>query len=94
MAHIADKMQGDPLPTPSNHRTQLGPTAQTFSHLSSGGLHNANSAANRTSQSQTPAHREPFASLNTNTLNRPGASGFGMSAGMKIGKQSGTSSFL
>ena len=86
--HITDRFQGNPMPTPSNHRTQLGPVASNSSHLGAGGFRNTASTASRGLQSQTPTHQQPFASLNANTLSRPSMSGYGLSAGLKVGKQS------
>ena len=89
--HTTDIFQGNPMPTPSNHRTQLGPVASNSSRLGAGGFRNTASTANRGLQSQTPAHQQPFASLNANTLSRPSMSGYGLSAGLKVGKQSSQS---
>ena len=86
--HTTNTSQGNPMPTPSNHRTQLGPVASNSSRLGAGGLRNTTSTANRGLQSQTPAHQQSFASLNANTLSRPSMSGYGLSAGLKVGKQS------
>lgn len=86
--HATDIFQGNPMPTPSNHRTQLGPVASNSSRVGAGGFRNTASTANRGLQSQNPAHSQPFASLNANTLSRPSMSGYGLSAGLKVGKQS------
>ncbi|KAL2050132.1 hypothetical protein ABVK25_009635 [Lepraria finkii] len=77
----------NPIPTHSNHRTQLGPTSQTSSRLGTGGCRNSASLLSKTAPSQTPSYRQPFAGLHTNTINKPSVSGHGMSAGMKIGRQ-------
>ena len=79
------------MPTPSNHRTQLGPVASNSSRMGSGGYRNTASTANSGLQSQTPAHQQSFAGLNANTLSRPSMSGYGLSAGLKVGKQSSLS---
>lgn len=36
---------------------------------------------------QTPSQRQPLANLGSNTMNRSSISGYGMSAGMKVGRQ-------
>lgn len=36
---------------------------------------------------QTPSQRQPFANVGNSSLNRSGVSGYGMSAGMKVGRQ-------
>jgi hypothetical protein len=84
---LAKVCLANPIPTPSNHRTQLGPMAQISSRLGTGGYRNSASLLSKAGPSQTPSHRQPFTSLDSNTLNRPSVSGYGMSAGMKIGKQ-------
>lgn len=88
-----DKHQGNSKPTPSNHRTQLGPVASNSSRLGAGGFRNAASTAARGLQSQTPAHQQSFAGLNANTLSRPSMSGYGLSAGLKVGRQTSWSLF-
>lgn len=79
----------NPMPTPSNHRTQLGPTAQSVSRLGTGGYRNPN-PLNRDLQNHTPGQRQTLAGLNLNSVNRNGLSGYGMSAGMKVGRQQGS----
>ena len=86
--HTTDRFQGNSMPTPSNHRTQLGPAVSNSSRLGAGGFRNTTSTTNRGLQNQTPAHQQPLASLNANTLSRPSMSGYGLSAGLKVGKQS------
>ena len=86
--HTTDRSEGNPMPTPSNHRTQLGPVASNSSRLGTGGFRNTAGTANRGLQSQTPAHQPSFAGVNANTLSRPSMSGYGLSAGLKVGKQS------
>ena len=86
--HTTDRSEGNPMPTPSNHRTQLGPVASNSSRLGTGGFRNTAGTANRGLQSQTPAHQPSFAGINANTLSRPSMSGYGLSAGLKMGKQS------
>jgi len=41
------------------------------------------------SQNQTPSQRQPFGNISGNSINRPSMSGYGMSAGMKVGRQQG-----
>lgn len=77
------------MPTPSNHRTQLGPVAQPVGRLGSGSLRNHANMMNRSPKGHTPAQRQPFGNLSTNSVNRPGVSGYGMSAGMKVSQQQG-----
>ena len=77
------------MPTPSNHRTQLGPTAQPNNRLGAGGYRHPANAMNEALQNHTPGQRQPFAGLNMNSVSRNGLSGYGMSAGMKIGRQQG-----
>ena len=86
--HTTDRSEGNPMPTPSNHRTQLGPVASNSSRLGTGEFRNTASTANRGLHSQTPAHQQSFTGLNANTLSRPSMSGYGLSAGLKVGKQS------
>lgn len=81
----------NPIPTHSNHRTQLGPTSQISSRLGTGGYRNSANLLSKTAPSQAPSYRQPFAGLHTNTINRPSVSGHGMSAGMKIGRQASKS---
>lgn len=45
-----------------------------------GGVHN-----------QTPSQRHPLGAVNVNSVGRSAMSGYGMSAGMKVGRQQGTS---
>ena len=77
------------MPTPSNHRTQLGPTGQSASRLGTGGYRHPANMMNRDLQNHTPGQRQALASLNINSANRNGLSGYGMSAGMKVGRQQG-----
>ena len=79
----------NPMPTPSNHRTQLGPTAQSASRSRTGGHRHPSNVINRDLQSHTPGQRQSLASMNMNSVDRNGLSGYGMSAGMKVGRQQG-----
>ena len=80
---------GNPMPTPSNHRTQLGATTQSASRLGAGGYRNPVNMIHRDLQHHTPAPRQSFGGLSTNNAYKNGLSGYGMSAGMKIGRQQG-----
>ena len=42
------------------------------------------------SQNQTPSQRQPFGPISGNSVNRPNVSGYGMSAGLKVGRQQGS----
>ena len=77
------------MPTPSNHRTQLGPTAQSVSRMGTGSYRHATNVMNRDFQHHTPGQRQSLANVNMNSVNRNGLSGYGMSAGMKVGRQQG-----
>ena len=80
----AKSFPANAMATPSNHRTQLGPVVQSSSH--SNGRSSANMAS-RNSQNHVPAQRQPFASKSGNPMERHGMNGYGMSAGMKVGRQ-------
>lgn len=88
-ADAANTSLENPMPTPSNHRTQLGPTAQSASRLGTGINRHPATMMNRDLPNPTPGQRHSLASLNMNSVNRNGLSGYGMSAGMKIGRQQG-----
>ena len=85
---------GSTILTPSNHRTQLGPAAQSSSLSGFGNSRQSTAALNRGSQSQTTAQRQPFASISGNGLQRSGAGGYGMSAGVKVGRQQTGQAYL
>ena len=77
------------MPPPSTqHCARLGPVSNSSSRLGVDG-HRATNAFMGGSQAQTPSHRQPFATLNSNNVNRSGVSGYGMSAGVKVGRQQG-----
>ncbi|KAF6236070.1 hypothetical protein HO173_005698 [Letharia columbiana] len=80
----------NPMPTPSNHRTQLGPTTQSASRLGTLGYRHDANMFNKDLQNHTAGQRQSLASLNMNSVNRNGLSGYGMSAGMKVGRQQGS----
>ena len=88
-AHGVNRSLANPMPTPSNHRTQLGPTGQSASRLGTGGHRYTTNVINRDFQNHTPAQRQSLGNLNMNSMNRNNLSGYGMSAGMKVGRQQG-----
>lgn len=75
--------------TPSLHRTRLGQPMQTVTQQGISGVRNLGALATGTSQTQTPAQRRPLGGLNGNSSSRTGVSGYGMSAGLKVGRQQG-----
>ena len=77
------------MPTPSNHRTQLGLATQSASRLEAGVYRNPVNMINRDLQHHTPAPRQTLGGLSTDNVYRNGLSGYGMSAGMKVGRQQG-----
>ena len=85
----AYSLLANPMHTPSNHRTQLGPAAQSASRLGTGGYRHPASGVTRDLQSHTPGQMQSIPSLNMNSVNRNGLSGYGMSAGIKVGRQHG-----
>jgi len=89
-ASIANGTAANLAQTPS-HRTQLGPAAQSSMRLGSAANRNLPNILNRNSQSQTPGHRQSFPGITVNSAVRPSVSGYGMSAGMKVGRQQGES---
>ena len=88
-AHGVKRNLVNPMPTPSNHRTQLGPTGQSASRLGTGGYRHPSNVINRDFQNHTPGQRQSLGNLNMNSTNRNNLSGYGMSAGMKVGRQQG-----
>ena len=77
------------MATPSQHRTRLGPLGQPPGRVNPGDFRQNNNVMPNSSQSQTPSQRQPFSSITGNSVNRPHVSGYGMSAGMKVGRQQG-----
>ena len=73
-------------PTPSSHRTHLGPVAHSPGRLPAGVRRSAGTA-NGISPNGTPAQRQPIGNFGTHSVSRNGLSGYGMSAGMKVGRQ-------
>lgn len=82
--------------TPSQHRTRLGPLNQPAGRPDPSDYRNGSNMMFSSSQHQTPSQRQPFGNISGNSINRPIMSGYGMSAGMKVGRQqgNGTSSVL
>ncbi|KAL8716783.1 MAG: hypothetical protein Q9225_005921 [Loekoesia sp. 1 TL-2023] len=74
-------------PTPSQHRTQLGPQTQNM-HQPSANRQNTGFAAGL-SHNPTPSRRMPLGKMSASSVNRSNYGGYGMSAGAKIGRQQG-----
>ena len=83
----ADFFQANANPTPSNHRSQLGQSTQSARRLGVGTNRNPTASVNRSSHNPAPTQRQPFASISGNALERPGMGGYGLSAGLKVGRQ-------
>ena len=81
------------MATPSQHRTRLGSSIRAFGQQGpgQGPINNVGSYATGGMHNQTPSQRHPLGAVNVNSVNRSGISGYGMSAGMKVGRQQGTS---
>lgn len=77
------------MATPSQHRTRLGPLNQPAGRPDPSDYRSSNNMMFGSSQNQTPSQRQPFGNLSGNSINRPSMSGYGMSAGMKVGRQQG-----
>ncbi len=75
-------------PPQTQHRARLGPMSNSGNRLGVDGHRNVNGFMG-SSQMQTPSHRQPFASMTSNSVNRSSVSGYGMSAGLKVGRQIG-----
>lgn len=76
------------LPTPAQYRPQSGSVQQSGSQSHVGNYMNAGRISAARLQ-QTPSQRQPLATVGNSSLNRSGVSGYGMSAGMKVGRQQG-----
>ncbi|KAI9872315.1 MAG: hypothetical protein M1830_001791 [Pleopsidium flavum] len=79
--------------TPSQHRTRLPTPARPGRQ--SGQLQTHNHQSGLTGKPQdnlTSMPRQPLSGINPNSLNSNGMSGYGMSAGMKVGRQQPTGS--
>jgi len=75
--------------TPSQHRTRLGPLNQPASRPDPSDYRSSSNIMFSSSQNQTPSQRQPFGNISGNSISRPSMSGYGMSAGMKVGRQPG-----
>ncbi|MCJ1399705.1 hypothetical protein MMC11_002907 [Xylographa trunciseda] len=73
--------------TPFGHRTRLGSTFLPSRQHGAGSVGVATTDAPATSHAQTPSQRRPLINVNSTTVSRPSVSGYGMSAGLKIGRQ-------
>ena len=77
-----------PPPPLTQHRARLGPMSTPASRLGVDGQRSV-SGHMSSSQAQTPLFRKPFVNTNGNNVNRPNISGYGMSVGMRVGRQQG-----
>ena len=75
--------------TPSLHRTRLGQAVQPAPMQQANGVRNNGLFSAGNIPTQTPSQRRPLATVNGNTAGRSGLSGYGMSAGLKVGRQTG-----
>ncbi|KAL8831942.1 MAG: hypothetical protein Q9191_000582 [Dirinaria sp. TL-2023a] len=75
--------------TPSQHRTRLGPPGQATGRVMPVDLRHTNGITPSSSQNRSPSRRQPFGAITGNSINKPSGTGYGMSAGMKIGRQQG-----
>lgn len=81
----ADGLLASNNPTPSQHRTQLGPRVQYNSQQSTS--RNASNIAPSISQIPTSSQRLPLGTMGASSINRSNFGGYGMSAGLKVGRQ-------
>ena len=82
--------ENDESNTPFGHRTRLGSMFLPSRQQVPGSSRATTTNAPATSHTQTPSQRHPMFNMNSTTINRPSVSGYGMSAGLKIGRQQGT----
>ena len=83
-------IEHNPMTTPSNHRTRLGPGMQTTPRQPQSELRpNGPMNFGPTNIGQTPPQRSALGNISNMPGSRSGVSGYGMSAGMKIGRQQG-----
>ncbi|KAL9126499.1 MAG: hypothetical protein Q9217_004463 [Psora testacea] len=85
--NTVDTFAANVAATPSSHRAQLGSFAQSAGHLSSTGYRPVPNNNLRVPSHTTPLQRQPLSSVHTNSVSKNGLSGYGMSAGAKIGRQ-------
>ncbi|MCJ1292257.1 hypothetical protein MMC34_003807 [Xylographa carneopallida] len=83
------QQQNDVSDTPFGHRTRLGSMFLPSRQQVPGSVRATTANAPATSHTQTPSQRHPMLNLNSGTATRPSVSGYGMSAGLKIGRQQG-----
>ena len=81
-------LETDVAATPFGHRTRLGSGISVRQQVPES-ARNIGVSAPATSHSQTPCQRRPPVNMNSNSISRPSLSGYGMSAGMKVGRQRG-----
>ena len=82
--------EDNPMTTPSHHRTRLGPDIpNTAQHHQRQFRPNGSFASGPTTTIQTPTQRNALDDVSNVPGSRSGVSGYGMSAGMKIGRQQG-----
>ena len=74
--------------TPFGHRTRLGSGISLRQQVPES-ARNSGVYVPATSHSQTPFQRRSLVNMNSNSISRPSVSGYGMSAGMKVGRQQG-----
>lgn len=81
------------MPPPlTQHRARLGPASNPASRLGVDSHRNISGLMGN-SQIQTPSHRQPFSNVTGNSVNRSSVSGYGMSAGLKVGRQQGNENY-
>ncbi|MCJ1351219.1 MAG: hypothetical protein MMC33_001202 [Icmadophila ericetorum] len=79
--------------TPSLHRTRLIPAQSRGNPQVNGiGSHNLGTFTASNLHGQTPLQRRPLSNLVSASNSRSGLSGYGMSAGLKVGRQHGSRS--
>ncbi|MCJ1433354.1 hypothetical protein MMC27_002714 [Xylographa pallens] len=83
------RQQNDESNTPFGHRTRLGSMFLPSRQQVPGSIRATTTNAPATSHTQTPSQRHPIFNMNNTTITRPSVSGYGMSAGLKIGRQQG-----
>ena len=83
---LSEWFEGHDLPTPAHFLPQMASIQQSGSQPYTGNYVNPGRISAGTLQ-QTPSQRQPLANVSHNSLNRSGVSGYGMSAGMKVGRQ-------
>ncbi|KAL8802979.1 MAG: hypothetical protein Q9182_003467 [Xanthomendoza sp. 2 TL-2023] len=90
LGHVSSRTGQGPNnnPTPSHHRTQLGSRTQNnIQQGTGGGNRNASHVGSGLSQVPTPSQRLPLGTTGASSINRPMFGGYGMSAGLKVGRQ-------